>query len=178
MRNLFIALIILLSMTAVFGQGDERAKGIELYQDGKFEESVTVLRKVVEADPVNKVAWMYLGASLANSGKGTEALEAFMKPGGGLKIDYKYEKELKVIKKSPAPYTDSARRKGIEGTIDAIVEFKGDGKVGFVIITKGLPEGLNENVVDAARKVKFEAAIRNGRPVSVVKMMQYTFDTY
>lgn len=178
MRNSFIAFIILLSVTAVFGQQDERSKGIELYQDGKFEESITVLRKVVETDPVNKVAWMYLGASLANVGKGADALDAFMKPGGGSKLDYKYEKELKIIKKSPAPYTDSARRKKIEGTINAMVEFKGDGKVGFVIITKGLQGGLNENVVEAARNVKFEPAIRNGRPVSVVKMMQYKFDTY
>lgn len=177
MRSVFTVLLVLFSVGAISAQS-EGVKGIELYQEGKFAESVAVLQKVVDAEPTNRVALMYLAGSLSNLGRTDEALTAMQKPGGGPRIDYKYDKELKVTSKPNPSYTSEARRKGVKGKIIAAVEFKGDGKIGFVMITRGLSDGLDENVVEVAKKIKFEPAVRNEKAASVIKMLEYSFNTY
>lgn len=73
---------------------------------------------------------------------------------------------VKVYYPSP-PYTEEARQSRIQGVVilEAIIDALGN--VSDVRVLKGLPDGLSESAVTAARSWRFEPARRNGSPVPV-----------
>lgn len=85
---------------------------------------------------------------------------------------------IKILSKPKAAFTQKARESGVSGTIRLLVGFAADGKVKHILIIKSLGYGLNENVVRAARAIKFEPATKDGKPISVVKMVEYVFTLY
>lgn len=85
---------------------------------------------------------------------------------------------LKITSKPRAEYTDSARRKGVSGVIRMLVGFPADGKVKHILVLKSLETGLDKQAVKAAQKISFEPAVKNGQPISVVKVIEYVFSTY
>ncbi|MEP6903984.1 MAG: energy transducer TonB, partial [Actinomycetota bacterium] len=74
-----------------------------------------------------------------------------------------------------ANYTDQARRAKVTGKIVIAVLFAANGKVTQTIIIKPLGYGLDEEAVRAAKGIKFEPLVKNGKPVSVVKIVEYGF---
>lgn len=82
---------------------------------------------------------------------------------------------LKITSKPRASYTDKARGSGVQGTIRAAVEFAANGKVKNVIIVKGLGSGLDQNVISATKNIVFEPKKINGKPVTVVRTIEYSF---
>lgn len=84
---------------------------------------------------------------------------------------------LKVLEKPKPPYTDSARASGVQGTIRVAVLFAANGKIA-VIVLNPLSNGLTEQAVSAAQKIKFEPQQKDGKPVSVVKTVEYNFTLY
>jgi hypothetical protein len=42
----------------------------------------------------------------------------------------------------------------------------------------GLPYGLTEQAIAAARQMKFEPALKNGVPVTSIKTVEFTFTLY
>jgi TonB family protein len=85
---------------------------------------------------------------------------------------------LKILSKPRASYTDSARSAGQQGTITLAVVFSADAKIKHILLLKGLGYGLDQQALKAARSIAFEPQIENGKPVSVVKMLQYSFAIY
>jgi TonB family protein len=85
---------------------------------------------------------------------------------------------LNITFKAKPSYTDAARQANEEGDIHAAVLFGSDGKIKYVLILKGLRYGLNEQAVKAARLMKFEPQTENGKPISVVKRVVFSFDIY
>lgn len=85
---------------------------------------------------------------------------------------------LSIISKPRAVHTDIAKSKNIEGTVQLKVTFKKDGTIGKIKIIKGLPDGLTEQAVEAAKKIRFNPAIKKGKPVTVTKIVEYTFTIY
>lgn len=84
-----------------------------------------------------------------------------------------------IIKSKPrAAYTDKARANGVSGTVSLMVLFSGSGQVTHILVADDLGYGLTENAVRAARQIKFEPAKENGKPISQVKMVQYSFTLY
>jgi TonB family protein len=84
-----------------------------------------------------------------------------------------------VILSKPAPeYTNEARSNNTYGIIQLRVLLGSNGRVTNVQIVKGLPNGLNRAAVDAARRIKFRPAIKDGRPVSQWVVLQYDFNIY
>ena len=58
------------------------------------------------------------------------------------------------------------------------VEFLASGKTGKIELVSNLCNGdkkLEQQAIDSARKVKFEPAIENGKKVTKVKTVEYTF---
>lgn len=160
------------------GQEDERAKGIGLYRAGNYAEAITVLQKLVDANPKNKIAWTYLGGALQNTGKKKQALAAFKKPNGGPISDDKFDSDLKITTKPRAPYTQDARMNSEVGKVEVMVEFRADGKIGFVIPVRKLRFGLTDNATKAAQGIRFDPAIKDGKPVPVIRMISYGFSLY
>ncbi|MGI9107776.1 MAG: tetratricopeptide repeat protein [Pyrinomonadaceae bacterium] len=51
-----------------------------------------------------------------------------------------------------------------------------DGQVRHILIVSGLPDGITEAVVKAAREIKFTPATKDGHPVSQFVTLQYLFN--
>lgn len=85
---------------------------------------------------------------------------------------------LKVISKPRPSYTDVARQNNVQGQVKVAILFSATGNIRHVLVLEGLPYGLSEEAVKAAREIRFEPAKRNGKPISVVKMVMYGFNIY
>jgi TonB family protein len=77
---------------------------------------------------------------------------------------------------APAPrYTEIARQHGVEGVITARILVDGDGNVKQVRITRGLPDGLDEQAIYAAYALKFKPALKDGIPVAFWQAISIEF---
>jgi tetratricopeptide (TPR) repeat protein len=169
-------LTILLFAFVAYGQ-DEPDKGIELYLLGDYNSAITVLQNVVQTDKNNRDAWFYLGMSLARVKKNKEALKALRKGDSISSRDSSnYDKELKIISKPRCRYTDLARENLITGTVRLAVEFGADATIKSIVAVQSLPFGLTEDCIAAAKNIKFEPATKNGKPVTNIKVISYSFD--
>jgi TonB family protein len=84
-----------------------------------------------------------------------------------------------VLVMKPQPmYTDEARNNAIEGLVVLKVVFYSDGSVGNIRTVSGLPYGLTERAIEAARKMKFVPAEKDGKFVSVWMQLEYDFNLY
>lgn len=179
---LFTVIAIFAFSFTVFAQVEQqndRDQGIELYRQGEYENAVETLQARVKAEAKDRLAWLYLGASYVKLKRNKEADKAFNKMKGVYKENPPvYDKKLKIISKPYVQYTDEARQNGIRGTISLAVEFGADGKIGFVFPFHQLPYGLTENAVKAAGTIKFEPAEKDGKPLTVVHVIEYSFTTY
>lgn len=93
------------------------------------------------------------------------------------------DKPLKILSKPAANYTDAARTNNIQGSVLVKVTFLANGKIGKVSDVPKNNEnlrkfGLVNAAMEAARKIKFEPVMKNGKPVKVVKMLEYNFTLY
>jgi TonB family protein len=76
----------------------------------------------------------------------------------------------------PQPeYTEEARRNQITGTVVLRVVFLASGEVGRIRVIAGLPYGLTERAVAAAKKIKFKPATLDGHPVDKERHVEYNF---
>jgi TonB family protein len=87
-------------------------------------------------------------------------------------------KALYITSKPRVAYTETARNSDVQGTVTLKVEFKKTGKIGKISVVSGLPYGLSEQAVKAAEKIEFQPAVKNGKPITVTKTVQYTFTLY
>ncbi len=85
---------------------------------------------------------------------------------------------LKILSKPRPGYTDSARQANIQGTVTLRVTFLGSGQIGSISPVKGLPSGLTEQAIAAARRISFEPQKRDGVGVPVTRVIEYTFSIY
>ena len=85
---------------------------------------------------------------------------------------------IKILSKPQPRYTDAARTNNVQGTVTLKVTFSASGQVTGVAPINGLPFGLTEQAIAAARQIRFEPPKRNGVPYSISKSIQYTFSIY
>lgn len=85
---------------------------------------------------------------------------------------------LKVLTKRKASYTDRARSAGVEGQIRIAVLFGANGKIEHTLLLKRLGYGLDEQALSAARNITFEPQKKDGKALSVVRIVEYGFDIY
>jgi len=84
----------------------------------------------------------------------------------------------RILYREKARYNDEARRAGVVGVVVMSVVFGGDGNIGDIKIIRGLPFGLMEQAISAAKRIRFEPATTNGESVSVRTNLEFTFDLY
>lgn len=167
--------LILAFSTAVFAQQSEREKAVELYQKGDYQNAAESLQKVVEADKKDREAWLFLGMALAKQKQKKSALKAFRQAD---KLKENSNSSFKITTKPRVSYTDSARQNQTQGIIKLVIEFGADGKIKSIIPLQVLPNGLTENAINAAQGIKFEPAVKDGKPITTVKIIFYTFEIY
>src|SRR2546423_9715625 len=84
-------------------------------------------------------------------------------------------KKAHVTKKPEPAYTAAAERNGIEGIVVIRCVFASNGQVMHIHVVSGLPDGLNESAIEAAKRIRFKPAIKDGHPVSMWMELQYHF---
>ena len=83
------------------------------------------------------------------------------------------------IKRKPEPkYTKDARNHGIEGTVVLRVVFTSTGRVTNIEVISGLADGLTDRAIEAAQKISFKPAIKDGHPVSMWVGLEYNFNLH
>jgi len=85
---------------------------------------------------------------------------------------------LKIVAKPRPGYTEAARKNGTQGTVVLRVTFLANGSIGPISTVRGLPNGLTEQAIAAARNIRFEPPKRNGIPSAVTRTIEYSFTMY
>lgn len=81
-------------------------------------------------------------------------------------------KPFRILTKPKPPYTDEARRNNVQGKVILKVTFLPSGQIGSISTIKGLPNGLTEQAIAAARGIRFETG------KAVTKSIEYNFTMY
>lgn len=173
--------LIFLVLSAGFSFAQSvREKGIELYQNGDYKAAIEILQRVVEADENDGMAWRFLGMAYARTNNEEQSRKTFDKADDFRDEDLNktYDIPIKFIKLPKNNYTKKARQNNVKGRVKLAVEFRFDGKIGFIFPIKELPDGLTESAVKAANSIEFEPAVKNGRAVTVIKFVEYIFSIY
>jgi TonB family protein len=83
-----------------------------------------------------------------------------------------------IIFKPEPDFTEEARKNSVSGTVVLRARLDVSGKVMNVTVVKGLPDGLSEKAVAAARQIRFIPAQKDGRDVSQWVLIEYNFGIY
>lgn len=85
---------------------------------------------------------------------------------------------IQILYKEKAKYTEEARQNKVQGTVVLSAIFTSDGRVQSIRVVRGLPDGLTEKAIEAAQKIRFKPAEKNGAPVTVRGQLEFTFNLY
>lgn len=105
--------------------------------------------------------------------------------GGGGGTDYsrifsgkEVNSKARVLDKPEPTYTEAARKNQITGTVVLRAVFSAGGSVTNIHAVSGLPDGLTERAIAAAKSIRFVPATKDGHPVSMWMELQYNFNLY
>jgi TonB family protein len=87
------------------------------------------------------------------------------------------KKAIAVQKPEPS-YTDDARLYQVTGTVVLRAVLSSSGAVTNIRLVSGLPHGLSEKAIEAARQIRFIPAIHDGHFVSMHIQFEYSFNLY
>jgi len=105
--------------------------------------------------------------------------------GGGGGTDYNrifsgkdVTSKARILSKPEPQYTEDARKNQVTGTVVLKAVFSSSGQVTQIRAISGLPNGLTERAIAAARSIKFVPATKDGHPVSMWFQLEYNFNLY
>ncbi len=106
-------------------------------------------------------------------------------PGGGGGGDYTRTFSVKevtrraAITSKPEPqFTEEARKNNVTGEVVLRMVLSSNGSVTGIVPVKRLPDGLTEKAIEAARKIQFTPAEKDGHKVSQYVTVAYNFNIY
>ena len=93
-----------------------------------------------------------------------------------LKLEDKAPTTPVAVTSKPNPvYTEQARKQHVEGEVLLQVVFTASGQVQVLRVVRGLGYGLDESAIQAAQKVRFVPAQRNGQSVDSTATLHIVF---
>jgi TonB family protein len=105
--------------------------------------------------------------------------------GGRPTVDYtrpmpasEVSQRARIISKPEPGFTEEARRENVTGLVRLRAVFSSSGEVTNITVVKGLPSGLTEKAIAAARQIRFQPAQKDGRAVSQYVTLEYNFNIY
>src|SRR5215470_851210 len=179
--------------------------GWAYHQAGRYDEAIAAYRQCLSAYPANEeagyqTAMVYLlqgnrEAALAQVAKMEKGFERRLDVESKLLIPDLIQSDESVSNGAPiipetntirptilyrekAKYTEDARQAKIQGTVELQVIFRSDGEIVIQRVIRYLPYGLTLKAVEAASKIKFTPAIKDGAPASVKGPLEYAFNLY
>ncbi len=84
----------------------------------------------------------------------------------------------RIIDKPEPSYTDTARTEQVAGTVVLRCVFAEDGTIQHVLVLQSLTHGLTEASIAATKRITFEPAIMNGKPVPTFMQLEYNFNVF
>ncbi len=106
------------------------------------------------------------GPPYSSSGSGSSASAAPSRPA---------TTPVEIVSKPKPAYTADARKQHIEGDVILQVNFAASGRVEVLRVVRGLGYGLDETAQQAARKISFKPATRDGHAVDSAAMVHIVF---
>jgi TonB family protein len=105
--------------------------------------------------------------------------------GGGGDVDYSRpfqprevtRKALITFKPEPS-FTEDARKNNVTGLVRLKAVLSSSGSVTGISVIKGLPDGLTEKAIAAAKQIRFTPAEKDGHTVSQYVTLEYNFNIY
>jgi TonB family protein len=128
-----------------------------------------------------------LGPGRGYNTGGGDAHEGGGGPGGGGGGGVDYSRPFRqnevtrkaVITSKPEPgFTEEARKNNVTGVVRLRAILHASGAVQGISVVKGLPDGLTEKAISAARQIRFTPAEKDGRSVSQYVVLEYNFNIY
>jgi TonB family protein len=81
-----------------------------------------------------------------------------------------------VVTSKPQPeYTAAAQLHRVGGTVVLRCIFASTGETRNFFVVSGLPDGLTDTSIAAAKQIKFKPAIKDDKPVSIWMELRYVF---
>lgn len=91
----------------------------------------------------------------------------------------KYDVPLKILYKPKAAYpVPKSGTLCMTGVVRLRVRFLENGKIGNIYPVGSLPYGATENAIEAAKLIKFQPAMKDGKAVTITKVIEYSFTWY
>lgn len=76
----------------------------------------------------------------------------------------------------PRPvYTEEGRQLKVEGEVLLDVVFTATGQIKIMKVVQGLGHGLDESAIQAAQKIQFKPALRDGHPADFQAVLHIVF---
>ena len=108
-------------------------------------------------------------------GKSTEGIKVTDGPGDPTATAGPPDDKVRLLSKPEPSYTYEARANKIAGTVILKVVFTSKGTVENIRVVRGLPNGLTERAIEAAKKITFVPATKDGHAVSMWMQLEYNF---
>jgi TonB family protein len=86
--------------------------------------------------------------------------------------------KARIISRPEPQYTEEARKNQVSGTVVLRAVFSSNGTVTNIRTVSGLPNGLTERAMAAARQIRFTPATKDGHAVSQYIQIEYNFNLY
>jgi tetratricopeptide (TPR) repeat protein len=179
--------------------------GWTYHQAGRYDEAVAVYQQIKSAYPAAEEARYQTAMVHLIRGNRDAALEQVAKMGKRFEQRLDVESKLlipdlvssdksvsngapiiqktdslrpTILYREKAKYTEDARQARMQGTVELQVIFRSDGVIVIQRVTRYLPYGLTLTTVEAASKIKFKPAMKDGSPVSVKAPLTFDFNLY
>ena len=165
------ALVSFFEGTEVPPEGEAREKRLERYK-----EAAKSLREYLKLNPDSKreATWNEQLEALESSVK-------FFEQSGNNRTTFSGNEvttKARVLSKPEPSYTQRARENQVTGTVILRAIFASDGQIKYIFVLRGLPDGLTEASIAAAKRIKFAPATIKGKPVSMWMQLEYNFNLY
>jgi TonB family protein len=86
--------------------------------------------------------------------------------------------KARILSRPEPQYTEEARKNQVSGTVVLRAVFSSSGQVTGIRAVSGLPNGLTERAIAAARQIRFTPAMKDGHAVSQYIQIEYNFNLY
>ena len=130
---------------------------------------------------INSTSGLYTVAGLTDR----EKLDVFGERAGDGPTGYdrifrgsEVSQRAQILSKPEPSFTEEARKNEVTGVVRVSLVLNANGQVSNIRAVTGLPYGLTEMAMVAARQIKFKPAMKDGHPVSQYATIDYSFDIY
>ena len=117
-------------------------------------------------------------------GEKTEGIKVVEGPGIPLELDSgeriflgsEVDTKARLLNRPEPIPPGAARTNDVRGVVVLRAIFSGNGTVTNIRVIAGLPYGMTDSAIDAARRIKFVPAMKDGKPVSMWMQLEYNFN--